>query len=341
MRAGRWIVWLLALAAISGAWTGVPSARAETDYAGKQVTIVIGYGVGGTYYQYAELFTHHLGRFLPGRPTVVLQSMPGAGGVKMLNEAAVRMRANGTMIFIPPDTMVTTQLLDPAGNAYDARRFRYIGTADQQNVFWVVRRGSVRSVDEMKSRPVFMGNSGKGSTGYSIPAIASALLGLKVKLIEGYQGSRDTILAMEKGEIDGTLQAWQAWLQARPAWFSGDEPYGVPLLQVGVTADPDGPKVPLLTDLASPPDKPVARLFDSIGLLGRSVAAPPGTSAADLAKLRQAFAAMTADGAFLEEAKREGLRVAPKTGDSLQQGIDAAFATTDPASIERARGILK
>ena len=109
------------------------------DYTGKQVTIVIGYGVGGTYSQYGQLFSHHLGRFLPGKPNVIMQSMPGAGGVRMLNEAAVRMRAEGATIFVPPDTMVTTQLLETSGVAYDARKFHYIGTADQQNTFWVIR----------------------------------------------------------------------------------------------------------------------------------------------------------------------------------------------------------
>ena len=107
-----------------------------------------------------------------------------------------------------------------------------------------------------------MGNSGKGSTGYMIPAIAKPLLDLKVKVIGGYEGSRDTILAMEKGEIDGTVQAWQAWLQARPAWFTGADSYGVALLQVGVTPDPDAPKVPLLSDLVGKEDRPIVALFD-------------------------------------------------------------------------------
>ena len=131
------------LCVAAGASTPGP-ARAEVDYAGKRLTIVIGYGVGGTYDQYAQLFSRHLGRFLPGHPNVVVQTMPGAGGVKMLNEATVRGAADGTMIFIPPDTMVTTQLLDPSGTVYDARKFQYIGTADQQNVFWVVRKDTVK-----------------------------------------------------------------------------------------------------------------------------------------------------------------------------------------------------
>ena len=316
------------------------AAQAQADYTGKRVTIVIGYGVGGTYDQYAQLFSRHLGAFLPGHPTTVVQTMPGAGGVKMLNEAATRAIADGTMIFIPPDTMVTTQLLDASGHFYDARRFQYIGTADQQNVFWVVRKGTVRSVADMKTREVFMGHSGKGSTGYSIPAVARELLGLKVKLIGGFEGSRDTILAMERGEIDGTLQAWQSWQQARPTWFEGSDPYGVPILQVGVAADPDGPKVPLLSELAAPQDKAVAGLFDTIGLLGRSLAAPPATPAAAVAALRSAFTAMVADPGFRHDADGIGLRIAPKAGDALQSAINNAIDRTDPTSVARARTIV-
>jgi len=98
-----------------------PSPAQAVDYKGKQVTIVIGYGVGGTYSQYAQLFSHHLGKFLPGNPGVIMQSMPGAGGVRMVNEAAVRMRGDGTTIFVPPDTMAITQLLETSGIFYDAR----------------------------------------------------------------------------------------------------------------------------------------------------------------------------------------------------------------------------
>jgi tripartite-type tricarboxylate transporter receptor subunit TctC len=316
------------------------SAQKAADYSGKQVTIVIGYGVGGTYSQYGQLFSHHLGRFLPGKPNVIMQSMPGAGGVRMLNEAAVRMRADGTTIFVPPDTMVTTQLLDTSGISYDARKFHYIGTADQQNTFWVIRRPAGTTVADMKAREVFMGNSGKGSTGYMIPAIAKPLLDLKVKVIGGYEGSRDTILAMEKGEIDGTVQAWQAWVQARPAWFTGADSYGVALLQVGVTPDPDAPKVPLLSDLVAKEDRPIVALFDTIGLIGRGLAAPPGTPTEYVEALQRAFDSMMTDAEYRAEAQKSQLRVLPKSGAELQKAIAGAIDNADAATLERARGFL-
>jgi hypothetical protein len=237
--------------------------------------------------------------------------------------------------------MVTTQLLEPGGNAYDARAFQHIGTADQQNTFWVVRRPAASSLADLGRREIFMGQSGKGSTGHAIPALARPLLGLKVKLIGGYEGSRDTILAMEKGEIDGTMQAWQAWMQARPQWFAGAGGFGVPLLQVGVAPDPDAPAVPLLSSLVAPADRPIVGLFDTIGLIGRSLSAPPGTPADHVAALRQAFTAMLSDGEFRAEAQKTQLRILPRAGAALQAAIAAAVDGADPASVTRARAILE
>jgi hypothetical protein len=205
----------------------------------------------------------------------------------------------------------------------------------------VIRRPAGAAIADLRgAREVFMGHSGKGSTGYMIPAIAKPLLGLKVKVIGGYEGSRDTILAMEKGEIDGTVQAWQAWLQARPGWFTGGNSYGVPLLQVGVSPDPDAPGVPLLRDLVAKEDQQIVALFDTIGLIGRGLAAPPGTPADYVAELRKAFDAMMRDRDYRAEAQKTGLRVLPKSGAELQRAITAAIDSVDQTTIERARGFL-
>lgn len=337
----RFLKWSRAAVLIIGALTfGGHAAHARTNFQGRTVTIFIGYGVGGSYNLYAQLFAHHLAKHLPGEPTVIVEPDPGAGGVRMLNEAAVRMQADGTNLFIPPDTMVVTQLLQPAGLAYDARKFRYIGTADQENTFWVIRRGPHSSIDGMRTGETFMGSSGKGSTGYMIPALAAPLLGLKIRNIGGYVSSHDMILAMEKGEIDGTLQAWQVWKQARPSWF---EPNGfaVPVIQVGSVADPDAPKTPLLRNLVAPSDRPLARLFDTIGVLGRSLAMPPAASDETLATLRGAFVAMLADPDFIDEANRTHLRVLARTGEELEAAIADAFANSKPDVVKRAQALTQ
>jgi len=315
-------------------------AAAQIDYKGKTIAISIGYGVGGSYYFHAQLFSRHLSRHLPGNPNIIVQSRPGAGGVRMLNEAAVRMTTDGTNLFLPPDTMVVTQLLQPEGLAYDARKFNYIGTVDQQNTFWVLRRSAKASIEGMRADVVFMGSSGKGSTGYMIPALAGQLLGLKIKQVDGYDSSRESILAMERGEIDGTLQAWSVWEQSRPEWFTPDG-FATPIIQVGAIADPDAPATPLLRDLVAPADRPLASLFDTIGVIGRSLAAPPGTSPAVVDLMREAFVAMLKDPEYLAEAKKSKLRILPRTGKQLQDAMQAAFDSSNPDAIQRAKTLMK
>jgi tripartite-type tricarboxylate transporter receptor subunit TctC len=329
-------VFAVALAACAAA----SPAAATPDFQGKTITIVIGYGVGGTYYQYAQLFARHLGRFLPGQPNVIVQAMPGAGGVKMLSEAANRMRADGTFVLMPPDTMVVTQLLEQTVNLFDARRFRYVGTADQQNTFWVVRSQVATSIAELKSKEVFIGNSGVGSTSSMIPAIARELLGLKVKLIAGYEGSRSTLQAMEKGEIDGAVFGWETWSQAVPHWFGKDNAFATPILQLGVASDPDGPPAPMLADLVGKDDLPLVNLFATIGVIGRGLALPPAASDDSLATFRAAFEKMLDDPNYRLEASRLKLRVLPTSGDDLQKAIAGAIANSSNAMIQRARSIV-
>jgi tripartite-type tricarboxylate transporter receptor subunit TctC len=331
---------LFALALAAGPVTSGAAVRAAPTFAGKTITIFIGYGVGGSYYDYAQLFSRHLGQHLPGRPSIIVQSEPGAGGVRMLNDAAVAMRKDGTELFIPPDTTVVTQLLQPNGLAYDASKFRYIGTADQENTFWVVRRGPKASIDGMRKYLTFMGGSGKASTGYMIPALAAPLLGLKIKQVEGYETSRDQILAIEKGEIDGTLQAWQVWKMTRPAWF---EPggFGVPVMQIGVSPDPQAPPTPLLRDLVRPRDRALASLFDTIGVIGRGLAAPPGTPDDTVKTLRAAFRSMLVDPGYVADSNGVNLRVLPGTGEKAESAVIAVVNKTDPAVLAKARALTQ
>ena len=121
------------------------SAQPAPDYAGKQLSISIGYGTGGTYFTYAKLLADHLRRFIPGKPGLIVQSMPGAGGVRRLNAAARIMPGDGSQLFVPPDTMILTQLTAKEGIQFDARRFHYVGTINQQNNFFVVRRSAAPS----------------------------------------------------------------------------------------------------------------------------------------------------------------------------------------------------
>ncbi len=320
---------------------GLVEAQQPSPFRKDRVTISIGFGVGGTYYQYAQLFSRHLGKFLPGEPTIIVQSVPGAGGVRLLNEAAARMPADGSNIFLPPDTMLVSQLLEQSGINFDADRFAYLGTADQQNTFLATRRSVASTVDDLKNRPTFMGSSGSGSTGYLIPAFAGPLLGLQTKPVGGFKGSADIILAMERGEIDGSAQGWQVWTQARAAWFKGANSFAAPIFQTGVTADPDVPGIPLLSKLVKPEDASLVGLLDTMGLIGRSLAMPPNSPPEIVAVFRSAFQRMIADQDYRNDAAKVQLRSIPKAGEQLETGVRKALAEADSSVVARARQLVK
>ncbi len=319
--------------------SAVATAQAQVSYKDKRITIAIGYGVGGTYYQYARLFSQYLSKHLPDNPTVIVQSIPGAGGLKMLNYAATQMPADGTNLFVPPDTMVLIQLLETSGISFDARKFGYVGTGDQQNNIWVVRKAAATSVEDIKTHEVIMGHSGRGSTGLMIPAIAKELLGLKVKLIGGYEGSRDAIFAMQKAEIDGSVFGWETWITGAPQWFEPGREFAVPILQVGLKPDPDVPTLPMLSSLVAKSDLPTADLFGVIGMIGRGLALPPGAPDAYLQTLRVAFSAMLNDPEYRAEATRLKLRVLPTPGDELAKAIRNSIDNADTEVIERTRAL--
>lgn len=316
-------------------------AQETSPFPNNRIAISIGFGVGGTYYQYAQLFSRHLGKFLPGEPTIIVQSVPGAGGVRVLNEAATRMPPDGSNLFVPPDTMLVSQFLEQSGINFDAGRFAYLGTADQQNTFLATRRSAASTIEDLKNRPTFMGSSGSGSTGYLIPAFAGPLLGLKTKVVGGFKGSADIILAMERGELDGSAQGWQVWTQARANWFKGPNSFAAPIFQTGVTPDPDAPDVPFLSKLVKPEDANLVALLDTMGLIGRSLAMPPNTRPEIVAMFRSAFQRMVNDGAYRSDAAKVHLRSIPKTGEQLDNGIRRALAEADSSVIARARDLLK
>ncbi len=336
----RQCIRLLALACLI-ALAPSSHAQAPSSYTGKQLTIALGYGTGGTYYTYAKLMADHLGQFVDGKPNVLVQSMPGAGGVRMLNAAAKLMSGDGTQLFVPPDTMVISQTISKEGGQFDARKFHYLATINQQNNVFVARRDSATTMDDLKTREIIVGHSGIGSAGHIVPSIAKDILGLKLKLIAGYEGSRDAILAMERGEIDAAIFGWETWEQAVPHWFKGENSFAVALFQTGYRRETALPDVPLLRDMAKGDDRALVELSDTQVILGRSIALPPSASKSLVEQFRKRVAKMVADPEFQHDAERRRLILNPLSGPELQSAIDKAISAPSPALIARAKSLLQ
>lgn len=336
----RWAI-PAALIALTGLNTA-PVAAADAKYfKGKTVSISIGYGFGGSYGMYARTFAANLGKHIPGNPTVVVKSMPGAGGMKMTNYAYTVMPRNGHDLFVPPDVLVINQLMRPKKMRFDAREFTWLGSSNQTNSIMVVRSDTgVHSVADMKNIKIMGGTSGKASNGYISPKLAMGMLGLQGDVITGYKGSAKSILAIEQNEVQMAAFNWQTWRSKVPHWFKGKKPFAKAILQVGSQPDPDLPKVPMLSHMATGDDKAVIAFVATSGTLGRGMAAPPKVPKHVITTLRQAYDAMNADPAFAADLKKRRLRLIPAKGADLQKVVNDAISNAKPSIVKRAAALV-
>lgn len=329
-----------AIAAIGVA--GFASAPASAiEYSGKTITVVIAYGFGGTYGKYSRTMADHLRRFIPGKPNIIVQSMPGAGGLKASNYAYNVMPRNGYNMFVPPDTIVVTQLLRPKKVKYNASEFRWIGSTNQTNTIFVLRKDAgITHWSQMKTKEVITGNTGPGATSFLIPRMMKVMLGLKIRQISGYKGSRKTILAMEQNEHQGTGFNWLAWNTIVPHWFEKGKEFAIPLVQTGHFKDPALPNVPMLIDLVEAKYKPIVKFISTLGIIGRGLAFPPGVPKDILDMMRPAFDKMVVSPKYNADAKKRRLRVLASTGQQVQDVVEDALKNSDPEVVAKARKII-
>ena len=335
--------WAIPAALIAMAGLSAPAAfAAEASYfKGRTVTINIGYGFGGSYGMYARTFAANLGKHIPGNPTIVVKSTPGAGGMKMTNYAYNVMPRNGHDLFVPPDVLVINQLMRPKKMKFDARDFTWLGSSNQTNSIMVVRTDTgVKTIADMKKIRIVGATSGKSSNGYISPKLAMALLGLKGDVITGYKGSAKSIFAIEQGEVQMASFNWQTWRSKVSRWFEGDKPFVRAILQVGATKDPDLPDVPMLSDMVSGADKAVVAFVSTAGALGRGMAVPPKTPKHVIATLRKAYDAMNADPSFKADLDKRKLRLIPTKGAALQKIVNNAIRDAKPAVVKRAAKLV-
>ncbi len=296
-------------------------AAVERAFKDKKVTITVGFDAGGTYGLYSQIMAHHLKPFIPGHPTIVVQYMPGAGGIKASNYAFNVAAKTGLNLFMPPDTVVISNILEPKTTRYKANQFYYLGNAVQTNSVLVFRSDkNINTLADLQKTPVIAGSTGTGSQTFLLPAMLNGVFGTKIKIIQGYKGSQKAMLAMEQKETDGASLTWASWTATRGKWF--ETGYAKPVLQLGVNKDPALQNLPMLTDLAvTPEQKQIVGFMASLGAVGRSLTVPPKTPAHISASLRAAFEKMAYSPAFKEEANRRKLDVAPMKGEDLQKVV--------------------
>jgi tripartite-type tricarboxylate transporter receptor subunit TctC len=307
-------------------------------YAGKTVNILVGAGEGGTYSSYGQLAAEHLRRLLPGNPTVIVQSMPGAGGIKATDYLANVAPKDGTTLGMLLDLAAATQMLQPRAVRYDLSRFSVVGSFVTDNPVVMVRADAgARNFAEFKDKQIIVGSSGRGSQTYIHPALLRDVLGAKLKIVTGYRGSADISLALERGEVQAQSATWVSWLARHADWIKQKQI--VPIVQVGLKKEPDLPDVPLMLELArGDEDRQVLEFMSSGSQIGRALFAPPGVPPERIAVLRAAFEAMIKDTGFQEAAAKRKLVIAPVPGADVQAIIQKVVSYS-PAVIERARTV--
>jgi tripartite-type tricarboxylate transporter receptor subunit TctC len=314
-------------------------ARAAEFYEGKVATIIVGFTPGGTYDQMARLYARHMPRFLPGKPTIVVQNMPGAGSLVATTHLANTAVRDGTVLGVVGGGTVWESILGNPQARYDPKTFNWIGGKSRDNITCLVWHTSpIRTIADAMASEVIVGATGPGSRTMTFPKALNDLVGTKFKIVAGYPGGNEITMALEKGEVGGYCGwALGSLKQRAPQWY--DEKKVRFLVQFASARDKDLQDVPLAVDLAkTPAHRDIMEFLTSDAVLAWTLLAPPGVPGERVALLRQAFEAMLRDPAVLAEAEREKLEIDPVPGTELQALVER-LARTPPTTLEAIKQI--
>src|SRR5581483_6958296 len=291
-------------------------------FAGKTITISTFTPPGGSYDTYARLLARHIGRFIPGHPTVIVSNQPGAGGLVALNYAGKIAPRDGTFLTLVGVGMLLQEATGGQGMQVSLRDFHWIGNFSKVNNAIVTEKTSrTKTILDAMKQDVLLGSVGIGSIDAQLPAAFNALLDTHFKVVFGYKGSKEILLAMERGEVEGKLNGWSAFKSEMPPERLARLNV---LLQVGLAPDPDLPNVPLFSDLlkADAQKAAVAKFLSLSMAISRPLAATPDVPKDRVEILRRAFDAALKSPELLAEAKKSGFDINPMTGEEVQNGIE-------------------
>jgi tripartite-type tricarboxylate transporter receptor subunit TctC len=280
-------------------------------------------------------------RFMPGKPNFIVQDMPGAVTAKAAQYIYAGAPQDGTIIGLLHQGLVANQVLDLQGGAFDVTKFNWVGRMGTRlSVGLVWHTAGVKTLEEAKTREVILGATGPTATSVMVPIALNRLVGTKFKVVQGYTGSGEMYLAMERGETQGLgIAGWLDLTGPRADWARDGKVFV--LYQIALTRHPEMPDIPTLGDVAgNADDRKIMELLASTEDMGRSFVAGPGVPKARVAILRTAFARMMADPEFLADAKAKQLDVDFMHGDELQKVVESVGAFP-PALAARAKEIVK
>jgi tripartite-type tricarboxylate transporter receptor subunit TctC len=293
----------------------------EPLFARKTITISIGYTAGGSYDLYGRLVARHIGKHIPGQPIVVAQNMPGAGSLKAANYIYEVAPRDGTALAVVVESIALEQALSNPAALYDASKLTYVGrVATSNNIFMQWHTSKVQSIADSQKIESSLAGTGPGSIAETVPRLLNALAGTKFKLVSGYPASNEAMLAMERGEVEGSSSSWAAVSVAKKEWLR-DKKIRI-ILQTAperIRELPDSPALPEIGTTTE--DKQVYQLYASGSAIGRAVIAPPDLPAERVKALRDAFNLMVKDPDFIADVQKLNVELDPLPGEAVQEMI--------------------
>ncbi len=317
------------LFSLFGAFGG---AVAQDFYAGKTITIVV--SGGGQYEGYARTFSHFMPKYIPGRPNMIVQQMPGGGGLRAANFMGRIAPRDGTFIAGTHGAVLTAGLLSPEVAEFDVSKFSWIGNATQDTYLaYVWHSAPVKTFEEVRNTELIVGGTSVGGAGIDLAIIAKELLGFKLKIVSGYKTSPETKLAMERGEIHGTMGNAISSLMASDWLATGKVRV---LLQHGAKPHRDFPDVPLFRSFArTDAERQILDIINVRQEIAKPYFAPPSIPADRLAILRRAFQSALADPDFRKEAEHQKMELDdPLSGEELAEVV-TRVSQTPPAVVRQ------
>jgi tripartite-type tricarboxylate transporter receptor subunit TctC len=314
------------------ALAATPALAQAPNLAGKNVTMLIGFGPGGGYDLWGRVVARHIGKHLPGNPSVVPQNMPGAGSYNAANHIYNIAPKDGTVMGIIARDAALGPITGATGARFDPTKLTWLGTPTTETNVCIASNNDkvkVKTVDDLYTKELIVGDTGVGTGTHSYPKALNALLGMKFKIIGGFPSSSDVFLAMERGEVDGICESLDSVSGKRPEWLPQKKV--TILFQGGEQPNPELKGVPFVNDLAKNADDKTAIEFLYAGQgIGRPFIAPPDMPADRVKMVQDAFSATMKDPAFVADAKKQKLDVDPETGEHLAALVKKIYATPKP-----------
>jgi tripartite-type tricarboxylate transporter receptor subunit TctC len=334
---------------VSLAFTPHVRADAIADfYKGRTVTLIVGYGPGGGYDLYARLMARHLGRYIPGNPTIVVQNMPGAGSLRATNYLYTVASRDGTVIgSFARDMPLLAILRANAAAVFDPRKFTWLGSSSDFSsdayLLMVRKDARVKSIDDARRAggpPILLGGTAAGTTGSDVPLVLRDTLGINIKLVAGYPDNGAIFLAVDRNEVNGRTADLSSIKSLRPEWLLPGSGMHALVQFARATRHPEFPDVPTAHELAR--DREAQALIELAELsykISRPFAAPPAVPVERADALQRAFMAVHNDPRYREEAGKLSLEVSPIGGREVLDVIDR-IAAAPPTVLDNLRRII-